>query len=70
METWKCKRRRKNTRFWLLEEEEKMCASGYWKEVQLCASGYCAVTQFAKKATPSCFVIPLRCKCSKQWGRA
>jgi hypothetical protein len=44
METWKCKRKGKNTRFWLLEEEEKTHASGYWKEVQLRAFGYCAVT--------------------------
>jgi hypothetical protein len=40
------------------EEEEKVRASGYWKEVQLRASGYCAVTQFAKKAAPSCFFSP------------
>jgi len=53
METWKCRRRRKSARLWLLEEEEKARASGYWKEVQLRASGYCVVTQFAKKAAPS-----------------
>jgi hypothetical protein len=58
VETWKCRRRRKNKRLWLLEEEEKTRASGYWKEVQLRASGYCAVTQFAKKAAPSCFFSP------------
>jgi hypothetical protein len=58
METWKCRRRRKSARLWLLEEEEKARASGYWKEVQLRASGYCVVTQFAKKAAPSCFFSP------------
>jgi len=40
------------------EEEEKICASSYWKEVQLRAFGYCVVTQFAKKATPRCFFSP------------
>jgi hypothetical protein len=47
------------------EEEEvkkKLRASSYWKQKKkLRASGYCAVTQFAKKAAPSCFFSPCVC---------
>ena len=53
VETWKCRRRRKNARLWLLEEEEKARASGYWKKKKkfscaplVCCSCYCTVVQW------------------------
>jgi hypothetical protein len=51
-------RSREQWRHGSAEEEEKARVSGYYKEVQLRASGYSVVTQFAKKAAPSCFFSP------------
>jgi len=55
VETWKCRRRRKNARLWSLEEEKAR------------ASGYCAGT-VGKKSSSKLLLLSLRCKRSKQWG--
>jgi len=63
VETWKCRRRRRNVRLWLLEEEEKTRAgSSIARLWLLCCNTVC------KKSSSKLLLLPLHCKRSKQCG--